>query len=70
MTGIGLLFITLILFWMAYVIYGRYLNNVFQIDPKVKTPATQCEDKVDYVPTRAPVLFGHHFASIAGAGPV
>jgi carbon starvation protein len=40
------------------------------VDPKRSTPAHTKRDGVDYVPTRLPVLFGHHFASIAGAGPI
>lgn len=55
----------------AYVVYGRYLaRHVFRLDPKRKTPAHELEDGVDFVPTKIPVLFGHHFASIAGLGPI
>ncbi|MEK6236919.1 MAG: hypothetical protein N2C14_19600, partial [Planctomycetales bacterium] len=43
---------------------------VFQLDPDRETPAHAMEDGVDYVPTKIPVLFGHHFASIAGLGPI
>jgi len=55
----------------AYVFYGRFLaRRVFKLDPSRRTPAHELEDGVDYVPTRVPVLFGHHFASIAGLGPI
>ncbi|MCO6459405.1 MAG: carbon starvation protein A [Pirellulaceae bacterium] len=56
---------------LGYVIYGRFLaRRVFRLDPHRRTPAHELEDGVDYVPTRIPILFGHHFASIAGLGPI
>lgn len=54
----------------GYVIYGRFLERQFDVDPSRKTPAVTMTDNVDYVPAKAPVLFGHHFSSIAGAGPI
>ena len=53
-----------------YLLYGRYLQNKWGIDPKAKTPAYEMEDGVDYVPADTNVVFGHQFASIAGAGPI
>ncbi|GIW79314.1 MAG: hypothetical protein KatS3mg105_1121 [Gemmatales bacterium] len=68
------LLVTLICFaalLLAYRFYGRFLaRHVFQLDPQRRTPAHEMEDGVDYLPTRLPVLFGHHFASIAGLGPI
>lgn len=56
---------------LAYTIYGRFLaRQVFCLDPTRKTPAHTKFDGIDYVPARTPVLFGHHFASIAGLGPI
>ena len=56
---------------LAYVFYGRFLaRKIFGLNPRRPTPAHTLEDGVDYVPTRIPVLFGHHFASIAGLGPI
>ncbi|QDU64891.1 Carbon starvation protein A [Planctomycetes bacterium Pan216] len=56
---------------LAYVLYGRFLaRRIFQLDPDRRTPAHELEDGVDYLPTKKPVLFGHHFASIAGLGPI
>jgi len=56
---------------LAYFVYGRFLAaRVFQLDPHKKTPAFTKEDGIDYVPTKVPILFGHHFASIAGLGPI
>lgn len=54
----------------AYFLYGRVIGRVLGIDPDRATPAHTLRDDVDYVPTRPAILFGHHFASIAGAGPI
>ncbi len=54
----------------AYVFYGRYLERRVDINPQNPTPAHTQEDGMDYVPAADPVLFGHHFSSIAGAGPI
>lgn len=70
MKGITLLVITILCFLVAYVTYGSWLAKQWDIDPKRKTPAHDFEDGVDYIPAKAPVLLGHHFASIAGAGPI
>ncbi|GAB6167285.1 hypothetical protein JCM19992_32850 [Thermostilla marina] len=56
---------------LAYLTYGRFLaRRLFRFDPNRPTPAHTMQDGIDYVPTRLPVLFGHHFASIAGLGPI
>jgi len=55
----------------AYVSYGRLLaRRIFRLNPNRPTPAHTLRDGIDYVPTRAPIVFGHHFASIAGLGPI
>ena len=55
----------------GYLLWGRWLaRNVFRLDPSRPTPAHVKQDSVDYVPTRPAVLFGHHFASIAGLSPM
>ncbi len=59
-----------ILCFLAYRFYGNFLTDRCQLDDEIKTPAFEKEDGVDYSPTRASVLFGHHFSSIAGAGPI
>ena len=58
------------LFLAAYFIYGGWLCRVWGVDPKRVTPAVKHGDGVDYVPAPRSVLFGHQFASIAGAGPI
>lgn len=58
------------LFALAYVLYGGFLARRLGVDDTRPTPATTQTDGVDYVPTATPVVFGHHFSSIAGAGPI
>jgi carbon starvation protein len=55
---------------VGYLVYGRLIARVFGIEPERRTPAIERNDGVDYVPTHPVVLFGHHFASIAAAGPI
>ena len=56
---------------IAYRFYSLFLaRSVLQLDPTRKTPAVKYNDGLDYVPTNKYVLFGHHFAAIAGAGPL
>jgi carbon starvation protein len=70
MNGIVLLLGATALFALAYVLYGRLIERVLGVDPARPTPAKTHGDGVDYVPAHPAVLFGHHFASIAGAGPI
>ena len=63
--------LALVIYVAVYVLYGkRIAKNVAKLDPKAKTPAHRLYDGVDYVPSKWPVVFGHHFASIAGAAPI
>ncbi|MBB5048095.1 carbon starvation protein [Rhodopseudomonas rhenobacensis] len=58
-------------YFIAYRFYGLFIaEKVLGVDPKRKTPAYVHNDGLDYVPTNRYVLFGHHFAAIAGAGPL
>ena len=70
MTGIYLVIIVFVLFSAAYKIYGNILGKKFEIDKNRITPAHSMSDGIDYCPAKSPVLLGHHFASIAGAGPI
>ncbi len=65
-----LVLISIVAFGIAYVTYGAWLCKKWGIDPNRKTPAHYMEDGVDYVPASPGVVLGHHFASIAGAGPI
>ncbi|MEC8043437.1 MAG: carbon starvation CstA family protein [Verrucomicrobiota bacterium] len=55
---------------LAYRFYGKFLTERCQLNDERATPAVEKEDGVDFAPARASVLFGHHFSSIAGAGPI
>ncbi|HBO72597.1 MAG TPA: carbon starvation protein A [Acinetobacter sp.] len=56
---------------IAYRFYSLFIaNKVFELNPRRLTPAHRLADGLDYVPTNKYVLFGHHFAAIAGAGPL
>lgn len=57
-------------FLLAYFFYSRLIARLIGVKPGRPTPAHTCRDGVDYVPAHPAVLFGHHFASIAGAGPI
>ncbi len=70
MSGSLLLLLALLLLSLAYFSYGALVARWLGVDPKRETPAHRLEDGVDYVPAPAPVLLGHHFASIAGAAPI
>jgi carbon starvation protein len=60
----------LLIFALAYRFYGRFLEKQYGIDDSRKTPAHTDYDGVDRVPAHAAILLGHHFSSIAGAGPI
>ena len=70
MNGAVLLLIACSVFLCGYFIYSRLIGKVLGIDPSRQTPAITKQDGVDYVPAHPTVLFGHHFAAIAGAGPI
>ena len=70
MNGIIMMVIAIVVLGGAYLLYGRYLQKKWGIDPNAKTPAYEFQDGVDYVPADTNVVFGHQFASIAGAGPI
>jgi len=65
-----LVLIAFIVFAIALKTYGGYLGKLVGLDDSKKTPAHTMTDGVDYVPAKAIVLMGHHFASIAGGGPI
>ena len=65
-----LLVVGCVILIVGYVTYGKWLAEQWGIDENRVTPAHELEDGNDYVPAKAPVLMGHHFSSIAGAGPI
>lgn len=70
MLGLIIVVTALVLLFLGYKFYGSWLEKQWGIDPARKTPAVEKEDGIDYVPAKPAVLMGHHFSSIAGAGPV
>ena len=70
MTAILIIAAAIVLLVIGYVFYGSWLAKQWGIDPDRKTPAVEKEDGVDYVAAKPAVLMGHHFSSIAGAGPI
>lgn len=70
MSAIVLMLVAAVAFIVAYFTYGKYLDKKLNIDPERKTPAVEMADGIDYVAAKKPVLLGHHFATIAGGGPI
>ena len=64
------LIIGIVVLVIGYIFYGGWLAKKWGIDNSRVTPAHELEDGKDYCPAKAPVLMGHHFSSIAGAGPI
>lgn len=70
MTALLIIIAAIVLLFCGYVFYGSWLAKQWGIDPTKKTPAKEMADGVDYVEAKPAVLMGHHFSSIAGAGPI
>ncbi len=71
MNTLVLLAVCLVILFCGYVFYGRWLVKQWGVgEGDIPTPAHTMNDGIDYVPAKAPVLMGHHFSSIAGAGPI
>lgn len=71
MTTLLIAFGAFVLYIIAYNTYGRWLSQkIFKLDPKASVPSVELNDDRDYVPTSKGIVFGHHFTSIAGTGPI
>ena len=70
MTAVLIILAAIVLLVIGYVTYGAWLAKQWGVDPKRPTPAHTMSDGVDYVAAKPAVLMGHHFSSIAGAGPI
>ncbi len=70
MKALLIILAAIVLLVIGYIVYGSWLAKQWGIDPKKATPAHEKEDGVDYVAAKPAVLMGHHFSSIAGAGPI
>ncbi|MDA0349425.1 MAG: carbon starvation protein A [Verrucomicrobia bacterium] len=61
----------LVLYLIAYNTYGKWLaGKIFKLDPDAIVPSVALNDDKDFVPTKKGIIFGHHFTSIAGTGPI
>lgn len=71
MNTLALLIVCIVVLAFGYVCYGKWLCQQWGVgESREETPAHTMEDGIDYVPAKAPILMGHHFSSIAGAGPI
>ena len=70
MTAVLIILAAIVILAIGYVTYGSWLAKQWGVDPTRKTPAHTMTDGVDYVAAKPAVLMGHHFSSIAGAGPI
>lgn len=71
MTAVLAILFSFALYLLGYHLYAKFLaRRVFRLDPQAPTPAHQLRDEIDYVPANKYVLFGHHYASIAGLSPM
>ena len=70
MNALIITLIAIVVLVAGYIFYGGWLAKQWGIDAKRPTPAHTMEDGVDYVPAKPYVVLGHHFSSIAGAGPI
>jgi len=71
MNTLFLAVITGLAYLVAYFTYGRFIaKKIFKLDPGADVPSRSMADGIDYVPTHKRILFGHHYTSIAGLGPI
>ena len=70
MSALLILVVAIVLLALGYVFYGSWLAKQWGVDPNRETPAHTAYDVKDFVPANPAVLMGHHFSSIAGAGPI
>ena len=71
MDAVLIMIVCFIAFFVVYKLYGKFVaTKIYKINDKNVAPSVEFEDGVDYVPTRKEIIFGHHFTSIAGTGPI
>ncbi|MBA7693205.1 Peptide transporter CstA [subsurface metagenome] len=71
MDALLLLLVCFVGYILAYHTYGRFIaRKIFRLDRNAPVPSKQLKDGIDYVPSRKGIIFGHHFTSIAGTGPI
>jgi len=71
MNSLVLAVIMMVGYFVAYHTYGKFLaRKIFKLNPEAVCPSTALQDNHDFVPTKKEILFGHHFTSISGLGPI
>jgi len=71
MSALILMVVVFVGYILMYRLYGRYVSKwIFQLDKDRIAPSVELQDGIDYQPTKKEIIFGHHFASIAGTGPI
>jgi len=71
MGALAIMVVAFVGYIIMYQLYGKFVGRkIFQLSGACKTPACEYEDGIDYVPTRKEIIFGHHYTSIAGTGPI
>ena len=71
MDAVIIMVLAFIAYLAAYKLYGEFIGKkIFNLSNENKTPSVELEDGKDYVPTKKGIIFGHHFTSIAGTGPI
>ena len=70
MNSVWILILVLLWFYLGYRVYGRFIEKRLKVNDKNKTPATLRKNNADFSPAKQPLLIGHHFEAIAGAGPI
>src|SRR3989338_3723280 len=70
MNSVIILLIVLVWFYFGYHFYGRFIEKSIRVNDRNQTPAMKRKDNIDFSPAKKPLLIGHHFEAIAGAGPI
>jgi len=71
MSAVLLMLVSFVGYIIAYNTYGKFLaRKIFDLRPDAPVPSREKEDGIDFVPTRKGIIFGHHYTSIAGTGPI
>ncbi|GIU68484.1 MAG: carbon starvation protein A [Candidatus Pacearchaeota archaeon] len=70
MNSAFILVLALVWFYFGYRVYGKYIEKKIKVSDKNKTPSMKRKEGIDFSPSKKPFLVGHHFASVAGAGPI
>ena len=71
MDALLIMIVTAVGYILMYRLYGKYVGRrIMRLNPDARVPSAEMEDGIDYVPTKRQIIFGHHFTSIAGTGPI